>query len=152
MFNYQGFYKLACYCLMVILHFNQMWGSKIQCQRTNAEEHRCTDHLYPPEMRDMIINKTKHNRALAICYGIYCKYEAWLQAWISIYICYKVWDEIICWSRWTACVTLWRQLQTRFWDASPRASVQKQQPMVFPFFHRVFTNYCWFFLYDSMNE
>ena len=34
----------------------------------------------------------------------------------------------------SACVTLWRQLQTRFRDASPRASVQKQQPMVFPFF------------------
>ena len=51
-----------------------------------------------------------------------------------------------------ACVTLWRQLQTRFWDASPRASVQKQQPMVFSFFHRVFTNYCWFFLHDSTNE
>ena len=33
-----------------------------------------------------------------------------------------------------ACVTLWRQLQTRFWDASPRASVQKQQAMVFSFF------------------
>ena len=33
-----------------------------------------------------------------------------------------------------ACVTLWRQLQTRFWDASPRTSVQKQQLMVFSFF------------------
>ena len=51
-----------------------------------------------------------------------------------------------------ACVTLWRQLQTRFWDASPRASVQNQQPMVFSFFHLVLTNYRWFFLHDSMNE
>ena len=52
----------------------------------------------------------------------------------------------------SACVTLWRQLQTRFWDASPRASVQKQQAMKFSFFHRVLTNYCWFFLYEFMNE
>ena len=51
-----------------------------------------------------------------------------------------------------ACVTLWRPLHTRFWDASPRSSVQKQHPVVFSFFHRIFTNYRWFFLYDSTNE
>ena len=48
------------------------------------------------------------------------------------------WFKTLSWSLWrhhneSACVTIWRQLQIRFWDASPRASVQKQQPMVFPF-------------------
>ena len=50
-----------------------------------------------------------------------------------------------------ACVTLWRPLHTRFWDASPRTSVQKQHPVVFSFFHRILTNYRWFFIYDSTN-
>ena len=71
-------------------------------------------------------------------------------AWILIFILPLIFIEKN--DEWTACVTLWHQLQTRFWDVSLRAGVKKQQPMVFYFCHYGLINYCSFFLYDSMIE
>ena len=84
------------------------------------------------------------------CHIIIIKSEVWIIIhWIGLgheTMVYAVCLSIFFYqSAMPACVTLWRQLQTRFWDASPRASVQKQQAMVFSFCHRVLTNYCWFF-------
>ena len=58
------------------------------------------------------------------------------QNWYPLRVYYGALFNSNHWLGWEspACVTLWRQLQTRFWDASPRASVQKQQAMVFSFF------------------
>ena len=55
----------------------------------------------------------------------------------------------------SACVTLWRQLQTRFWDARPRASVKNNNLWFSYFFRLVRTNYCRFFplwLYEWVND